>query len=168
MSDFNFRPDYTVEETVSFKTLVSEFENGAEQRRRKWDTPQRKWSLKFYSRRTAETNEIKSFFLSKSGAFLSFTWTNPNDSLEYRVRFSEDSFKHILKDYQIYDIECEFLEVTLGFDTTHFAFQINFFVLPITLQPSLSLRGWLDFSISVKDCTLLRSFLPLCKYLSDK
>ena len=43
MSDFNFKPDFVIEETVEYKTLISEFENGAEQRRRKWENPIRKW-----------------------------------------------------------------------------------------------------------------------------
>jgi len=111
MSEFTFVPDFTVDESVAFKTIVSEFENGAEQRRRKWATPQRRWSLRFKSKTQAELNAVKSFFLAKYGALIAFTWTNPNDGVEYTVRFVDDSFKFTLKDYQIYDFEFDLIEV---------------------------------------------------------
>jgi phage-related protein len=111
MSDFNYTPDFTVDETVQYKTLVSEFENGAEQRRRKWANPLRKWTLRFRHRHLSEMNDIRNFFMDKCGAFEVFTWTNPNDSTEYNVRFVEDSFRFTLKAYRIYDFELDFVEV---------------------------------------------------------
>jgi phage-related protein len=111
MSDFNYTPDFTVDETVQYKTLVSEFENGAEQRRRKWANPLRKWTLRFRHRHLSEMNDIRNFFMGKCGAFGAFTWTNPNDSTEYTVRFAEDSFRFTLKAYRIYDFELDFVEV---------------------------------------------------------
>ncbi len=111
MSDFTFTPDFVVDENVQYKTIVSEFENGTEQRRRKWSTPLRKWSLKFHNKTQSELNAIKSFFTSKYGAYASFTWTNPNDGVEYVVRFVEDSFKFALKAYQMYDVEFDLTEV---------------------------------------------------------
>lgn len=111
MSDFNYNPDYVLDEVVEYKTLVSEFENGAQQRRRKWSNPLRKWTLRFRNRTLSEMNNIRDFFMNKYGSFDSFTWTNPNDSVEYTVRFAEDSFKFSLKDYQVYDFEFDFVEV---------------------------------------------------------
>jgi len=111
MSDFNYTPDFTVDEAVQYKTLVSEFENGVEQRRRKWANPLRKWTLRFRHRTLSEMNDIRDFFMGKYGALTSFTWTNPNDSVEYTVRFVEDSFKFVLRAYQIYDFELDFIEV---------------------------------------------------------
>jgi len=111
MSDFTYIPDYTVDETVTFKTAVSEFENGAEQRRKKWANPQRKWSLKFHNRKKSEVEAVKAFFTGKFGALTAFTWTNPNDGVEYSVRFADDSFKFSLKDYDLYDFEFDFIEV---------------------------------------------------------
>ena len=111
MSDFNYNPDFTVDEAVQYKTLISEFENGVEQRRRKWANPLRKWTLRFQHRTLTEMNNIRDFFISKYGARTAFTWTNPNDSVEYTVRFVEDSFKFVLKAYQIYDFEFDFIEV---------------------------------------------------------
>lgn len=111
MSDFNYNPDFVVDETVQYKTLISEFENGVEQRRRKWANPLRKWTLRFQQRTKTEMENIRDFFMGKYGALTSFTWTNPNDSVEYTVRFVEDSFKFSLKAYQIYDFEFDFIEV---------------------------------------------------------
>ena len=111
MSDFTFTPDFVVDENVQYKTLVSEFENGTEQRRRKWSTPLRKWSLRFHNRTQSELNAIKSFFISKYGSLRAFTWTNPNDGVEYVVRFVEDSFKFSLKAYHLYDLEFDLIEV---------------------------------------------------------
>lgn len=111
MSDFNYTPDFTVDEAVQYKTLVSEFENGVEQRRRKWANPLRKWTLRFGHRTLSEMNDIRNFFMGKYGSLTSFTWTNPNDSVEYTVRFVEDSFKFVLRAYQIYDFELDFIEV---------------------------------------------------------
>jgi len=111
MSDFNMLPDFVFEETQEYKTLVSEFENGVEQRRRKWANPVGKWTLRFKNRIKVDMETVRDFFKSKYGSFMTFTWTNPNDSLEYNVRFVEDSFKSSIKAYGVYDFEFEFIEV---------------------------------------------------------
>jgi phage-related protein len=111
MSEFNFNPDFVIDEEIEFKTLVSEYENGAEQRRRKWENPRRKWFLRFNTRIKSELVNIMNFFVNKSGAYQGFTWTNPNDGIEYFVRFVEDSLKFTLKAYEIYDLELRLIEV---------------------------------------------------------
>ena len=111
MSDFNFNPDFVIDEEVEFKTLVSQYESGAEQRRRKWENPRRRWRLRFNTRAKTELDNVKSFFLGKKGSFLEFTWMNPNDGVEYLVRFLEDSFRFVLKAYQVYDYELGLIEV---------------------------------------------------------
>lgn len=111
MSDFTVLPDFVFEETLEYKTLVSEFENGAEQRRRKWANPLSKWTLRFRNRTKADMETVRDFFKSKYGSFTVFTWTDPNDSVEYTVRFVEDSFKFSMKAHGIYDFDFEFIEV---------------------------------------------------------
>ena len=111
MSDFNYNPDFVVDETVQYKTLISEFENGVEQRRGKWANPLRKWTLRYKHRTKTEMENVRDFFMGKYGALTAFTWTNPNDSVEYTVRFIEDSFKFALKAYQLYDFDFDFIEV---------------------------------------------------------
>ena len=111
MSDFTYLPDFLIDEAVEYKTLISEFENGAEQRRRKWANPLSKWTLRFNNRTLDEMTAVRDFFKNKAGSLAAFTWTNPNDSVEYTVRFAEDSFKFSRKAYGIYDFEFDFIEV---------------------------------------------------------
>lgn len=111
MSDFSTNPDTLLEENPKFKTLVSEFENGFEQRRAKWSSDLRTFKLVFTNRTDSEMETVRDFYLSKLGSYSSFTWTNPNDSVEYTVRFKEDSFNFIKKAYLVYDFSFEFVEV---------------------------------------------------------
>ncbi|MFA4905039.1 MAG: DUF2460 domain-containing protein [Candidatus Margulisiibacteriota bacterium] len=111
MSDFNWLPDFVFEETLEYKTMISEFENGSEQRRRKWSNPNKKWQLRFTNKTKQEMEAIRDFFKSRYGAFLPFVWDNPNDGLAYTVRFDNDSFKFQLKAFEVYDFEFEFTEV---------------------------------------------------------
>jgi len=111
MSEFTSLPDFVFEESLEYKTLISEFENGAEQRRRKWTSPLRKWRLRFNNRVKTDMQSVRDFFKSKYGAFMAFTWTNPNDSVEYSVRFVEDSFKFTMKAHEVYDFEFDLMEV---------------------------------------------------------
>lgn len=111
MSDFNWLPDFVFEETLEYKTLISEFENGSEQRRRKWSRPHKKWQLRFSNKTKQEMEAVRSFYANRYGAFLPFVWENPNDGVSYTVRFGSDSFKFGLKAFEVYDFEIEFLEV---------------------------------------------------------
>ncbi len=111
MADFTNIPDFVVSETKGYKTLVSTFENGAEQRRRKWHSPVHSFKLQFRNRTRDEMESIKAFFVSKEGMFSVFSWENPIDAQEYVVRFKEDSLLVELIAYNIYDIRVEFVEV---------------------------------------------------------
>lgn len=111
MSDFTEAPDNVIDEEPIFSTLVSEFENGYEQRRAKWASPKRKWVLEFKNRIQSEMETIRNFFITKKGEYSSFTWTNPIDSTEYTVRFDEDSLLIQRKAFEIYDITLKFVEV---------------------------------------------------------
>lgn len=111
MADFTYVPDYVVTETKEYKTVVSKFENGTEQRRAKWKDPIRMFKLQFKNRTQAEMEGIKTFFSGKEGALTPFSWENPIDSVEYTVRFKEDSLSVELVSYQIYNIAFDFVEV---------------------------------------------------------
>lgn len=91
MSDLALVSDFTFDETPQFKTLVSEFENGNEQRRNKRVNVIRKWHLVYRNREKTDYETLRDFFILKKGAYTSFTWINPNDNTEYTVRFAEDS-----------------------------------------------------------------------------
>ena len=98
------------DEEIKFKTLVTEFENGAEQRRSKWGAPLRKFTLSYTNRLAFELAQVRDLFLLKLGAASEFTWTNPNDNVEYSVRFQEDSFKFSNKAYGVYDFDVSLVQ----------------------------------------------------------
>ena len=110
-SDLVLMPDYVYDEEIKYKTLVTEFENGYEQRRTKWNAPLRKFTLSYINRTSTELGTLKTLFTTKLGMATSFTWTNPNDSVEYTVRFQEDSFKFSNKAYGVYDIDIVLTQV---------------------------------------------------------
>ena len=110
MSDFTYTPDFVYVEKTSWNTLISKFENGVEQRRKKRSSQDRVFTLSYKTRPASDMSNIKSFFDSKSGAFAAFTWTNLNDSVEYNVRFLEDSFESSLVAPGKYDFSFQFVE----------------------------------------------------------
>ena len=111
MADLTFQGDYTFEETPQFKTLISTFENGVEQRRNKWSSGIKEFKIVAKNRPLTDFETIRDFFVAKKGAYTSFTWVNPNDNVEYTVRFKEDSLRFTLLSYQRYDFEFSLIEV---------------------------------------------------------
>lgn len=111
MSDLSTNPDYVYEEGVTFNTLVSEFENGTEQRRPRWSSDLRKFRLVYKNRPSSDFSTIKSLFETKKGRYTAFTWTNPNDSVEYTVRFDSDEITFENVTYGIYNFEFTLKEV---------------------------------------------------------
>jgi phage-related protein len=109
--DLTVSPDFTLPLTTAYKTLVSKFENGAEQRRAKWATPIRSWRLSFRNKSQTDKDTLQTLFASKLGRYGTFLWTNPLDSVQYTVRFDTDELQVSEKAYQIYDIEFDLIEV---------------------------------------------------------
>ena len=110
-ADFTYTPDSVFDEEPEFNTLITKFENGAEQRRSKRSLPIRKWKLVFQNRTQSEFEAVRDFFIGKYGAYSSFTWVNLNNSTQYTVRFEKDSIKFQRKAFNAYDFEFTFLEV---------------------------------------------------------
>lgn len=111
MADFTWEPDNNISEEPKFKTLVTTFENGVEQRRNKWDNPLRTFRLKFRTRSQSVYEAVRDFFITKKGSYSSFTWTNPADSVTYTVRFAEDGLNLVRVKYDVYDFEVTLQEV---------------------------------------------------------
>jgi uncharacterized protein (TIGR02217 family) len=111
MADFTYVADKTVEEEIQFDTLISEAENGFEQRRSRRDNAIRKFKLFYTNRTSSEMTEVAEFFEGKKGSLTSFTWENPNDSTTYTVRFADDSFKFKRVAFNIFSFEVSLLEV---------------------------------------------------------
>lgn len=111
MADFTLVPDYSFETTRNWKTLISNFENGVEQRRQKWSANLKSWKLIYKNQSATDKGTILTLFEAKKGSFTSFTWTNPEDSTDYTVRFKEDSLVISFNSARLYDIEFELIQV---------------------------------------------------------
>jgi uncharacterized protein (TIGR02217 family) len=111
MADFILAPDYTFETTKEYSTIITEFENGVEQRRARRAGQRRSWRLQYKNRSSSDLSTITTIFDSKKGALTSFTWTNPIDSQDYTVRFKEDSLRYTNDVYGLYNIEFELTEI---------------------------------------------------------
>jgi phage-related protein len=111
MSDFTAVPDRAIQQTIEFKVLVTEFENLTEQRRQQTSNSRNQFRLSFVNRTQAEMEAVRDFFNAKKSSLTSFTWTNPNDSVEYTVRFLENSFSISRQNYQIYNFEVGLIQV---------------------------------------------------------
>lgn len=110
-ADFILNPDFNSDEAPQFKTIISQYENGVEQRRAKWSTPIREWCLNYINRAAADFCCARDFYICKCGGLCSFTWQNPSDSCCYTVRFKEDSLRFTLKSYCIWDFSFAFIQV---------------------------------------------------------
>lgn len=77
-----------VEESITFRTLITQFESGKEQRRSK-GTPRRSWNLR-YRKNASDASDLWSFYVARRGAYESFEWLNPVDGQTYKVRFARD------------------------------------------------------------------------------
>ena len=111
MADLNLKPDFMYEQKPSWKTLVSSFENGAEQRRSKWSQSLVEYKLQFTNRPQAELDALLSLFNTKKGAFSSFTWAHPASSEDVVVRFKEDSLSYVAVAFGVYNFEFELVQV---------------------------------------------------------
>jgi hypothetical protein len=109
--DLPVTPDFPIEENIRHNTLVSEFDNGVEQRRSKWATPLREFPLTFRNRPKAEYDSFVAFLELKLGQLTSFTFDNLNDGETYTVRFKDDNIRFSQVNYQMYSWECTLIEV---------------------------------------------------------
>jgi uncharacterized protein (TIGR02217 family) len=110
-NDFLLAPDYVFDETPQFKTLISEFENGVEQRRAKRASAITEYRLQYKNRDATDLSTITTLFNAKKGSLTSFTWTHPISAATKTVRFKEDSLTYSCTTYGRYDIEFVLKEV---------------------------------------------------------
>jgi uncharacterized protein (TIGR02217 family) len=110
-ADFVLAPDFQSEETPQFKTIITQYENGVEQRRAKWATPIREFSLSYKNRSATDFCCARDFYLCKCGGLCSFTWENASDACCYTVRFKEDSLMFRLISYCIWDFSFNLIQV---------------------------------------------------------
>ena len=111
MSDFSTQPNSAIEEKIGFAIHTVEYETGIEQRRARHADSRRRWKLVYSNRPTSQMETVRDFFIAKKGSLTSFTWTNPNDSVEYDVRFEDQELRITRDRYARWNWEMTFIEV---------------------------------------------------------
>jgi len=111
-NEFVLPPDYDFEEIPTYKTLISEFENGAEQRRAKRSSAITEYKLVYNNLSSTDLGTITTLFSSKKGALTSFTWTHPISGSTLTVRYKEDSLNYRCTSFGRY--YCEFNLITIA------------------------------------------------------
>jgi phage-related protein len=109
--DFTLTPDYPVVRNIEYKTLVTTFESGFEQRRAKRANPIRKWTLEFTNRTITEFETVQTLFATVKGQATSFLWTDPDDSVQYTVRFGTDAIERTKESYGLINFRVELVQV---------------------------------------------------------
>lgn len=100
-----------IESLITNVLVSSDFDAAPEQRRDKWrGKVKHKFQIKFEHNTKSEIEAIRDFFVDKNGPHESFTFTNPNDSIDYTVRFDGDSFKIERRGYDDYNAEVTLIE----------------------------------------------------------
>jgi phage-related protein len=89
MSDFTLSRQ-SIEESLSYNVLKSQFENGVEQRRLKGSNPIQRFTIESPELTKTQAKAYRDFLISKFGELTSFTFTSPIDDTEYNVRFDGD------------------------------------------------------------------------------
>lgn len=113
MTDWNaaWSPQFVYVDGTTFRTLISTFESGKEQRRKKWTTDRKRFHVVFNAIDKTTADAIKSLYAEKCGAYDTFSFTNPADSTSYTVRFVEDSFSEQFITSTACKIEVDLIEV---------------------------------------------------------
>jgi len=74
--DLNWVPQKTARFGTNWRTVVSQFESGKEQRRKKWSRKKHRFILSFEALTDTITDEIRVFFDSLYGAYTAFYFPN--------------------------------------------------------------------------------------------
>lgn len=80
IQEFNFDINIPFVEDINYNTLITRYEDGKEQRRQKWSRPKRMYSISLRGKSKTIFNQIWNFYNSRSGAFDTFYFTNPNET----------------------------------------------------------------------------------------
>ena len=78
--EFNFNINRPFDEEITYKTLITSFEDGKEQRRQKWSSPKRTFTVTLSAKSKTIEDRVWSFYKDRAGAYDTFYFTNPNES----------------------------------------------------------------------------------------
>ena len=134
--DFNV----SMNESIHFRTLVTPFESGKEQRRAKWSTPRRSFSLTYNGRRYDRMQELWTFYKNRQGAYDTFYFENPNDSPislsgDETLGTGNGSNKNFTLDrYPVHSGDCILVSATSGDLTEGVDYTVNYTTGAITFS----------------------------------
>lgn len=103
-------PSYVYEETVRHRTNIILMEDGGEVRN-SYGVARRVFTLNYDRITVTDKDAIQDFFDARVGRRDSFGWVNPNDNVEYTVRFIPEALEIKEVSYQVYNIQVSFIEV---------------------------------------------------------
>jgi hypothetical protein len=84
-------PTYSYTKQIGYKTLVSAFENGVEQRRNKWGQGKLTFTLTYAYLSTSDVTTLYNFYVSEKGSFTTFLFNDLSSTSAYTVRFVDDN-----------------------------------------------------------------------------
>ena len=105
MAELTLAADYVFEGEIKHRTLISTFESGSEQRRKKWSGNKRKFVLRYENRSKADLDTMIQFVLDHSGSVTIFTYVGRDDGVTYTVRFLDDKLRWEEPTYHRYSFE---------------------------------------------------------------
>lgn len=107
----DWHPQYVFSYGPSYKTAISDFDSGKEQRRQKWTSPRHRFHLVYNAITKTQADLMVAEFDTNKGAYTSFSWTNPADTNSYTVRFVEDSLMQEFITSTVCRLEFDLIEV---------------------------------------------------------
>lgn len=97
-------PNYGIKKIPLFNTEIISYGGGTEQRIKRWSTARHRFEITFNIILKEDADTLYEFYVLMGGSFQSFTWTNPEDGLDYLVRFASDDLTHEAFSYLVYNI----------------------------------------------------------------
>lgn len=95
----------TIIKIPMFQTLTINYGNKVEQRISLDSAVRYKFQITWNSAlKSTELASISNFFIARKGAYESFSWVNPEDSVTYTVRFEEDLINITYFHFQLYEL----------------------------------------------------------------
>ncbi len=91
MGNFVLRRE-SIEESLAYSVLLTEFEDGAEQRRLKHPNKVIAFKIESPALTKAQMQQYRNHFMSQYGALTYFQFVSPFDNVTYNVRYSPESF----------------------------------------------------------------------------
>jgi uncharacterized protein (TIGR02217 family) len=87
-------PSFVFTKSTEFKTLISQFENGCEQRRAKWSKGKHHFVINYNTLSPTELGTLFTFYEARMGSQEAFTFVDPTTQTSYTCRFEDDNLSY--------------------------------------------------------------------------